>query len=91
MRGKGKQAAFIGYSMAESDGHITSERPPNAGAWAYSDTYYRAFLKDYIKFTEPIILSALFQDKDNELRNYLNNFNATPKNLFYTIWKITMP
>jgi len=85
LRGKGKTAAFIGYSIAESNGHITFERPPHPGVWAYCDTYYRAFLKDYIVFSEPIALSKLFYNKQIELTAYYNNLHSTPKNLFFTI------
>lgn len=85
LSGKGRKAAFVGYSTAESDGHSTSEKPPNAGIWAYSATYYRTFLKDYVEFSEPIVLHDLFHNKDFDFRDYHNNLPAKHKNIFYTI------
>lgn len=39
LRGKGYLAAFVGYSVAATDGHETLEHPPKAGKWNYATSY----------------------------------------------------
>src|SRR4051812_26630079 len=53
LRGK-KNAAFVGYSFAASDGHETSLRPAEADAWSYSQTFHRVLLRDYTAFPDAV-------------------------------------
>lgn len=69
LRGKGKEAEIVGYSIAKTDGYRTEERPPIAGEWAYSNSFYRAILTDFLGFKNPINLYQLFLDKELELKN----------------------
>ena len=68
LRGKGREAYFVGFSIARSDGHKTSERPQNLGKWAYCKSFYRAFLSDYVSFSKAINLYQLFEDKEIDLK-----------------------
>ena len=77
--------AFVGLSTADTDGHITAERPPNAGVWDYCDTFYRALLTDYSEFSSKIELDSLFSKKGPQFREYYQNHNTKPKNLFYVV------
>lgn len=83
LQGKGQNAYFTGYSVARTDGHETNERPPKAGGWAYSSSFYRAFLKDFISLKNPVHLYTVFSEKEEAFREYLRK-KELPKNLFYT-------
>lgn len=83
LQGKGKNACFTGYSVAGTDGHETNERPPEAGDWAYSNSFYRAFLKDLTSLEKPVHLYTVFREKEEAFRAYLGK-KKSPKNLFYT-------
>lgn len=84
LRGKGQDAKFVGFSIAKSDGHKTSERPQNPGSWAYCKSFYRAFLSDYMNFSQDIYLYQLFRDKEIEFKRYYEQ-KRKPRNIFYTI------
>lgn len=84
LRGKGQEAKFVGFSIAKSDGHKTSERPQNPGSWAYCKSFYRAFLSDYMSFSEAINLYQLFEDKEIDFKRYYEQ-KRKPRNIFYTI------
>ncbi|MEY8523518.1 hypothetical protein D7X98_10085 [bacterium 1XD8-76] len=84
LRGKGREAYFVGFSIARSDGHKTSERPQNLGKWAYCKSFYRAFLSDYVSFSKAINLYQLFEDKEIDLKRYYRQ-KGKPRNIFYTI------
>jgi len=71
LRGKNpSQAAFVGYSIAESDGFKTNDKPPEPGEWRECSSFYRIVLKDFVEFPEPILLKTLFSEKNHEMRNY---------------------
>lgn len=83
-------AQFTGFSTAETDGFVTTLRPPNPGVnWNYADTFYRVNLKDYTPFKKPIDLRNLFDEKESKLKYYFNtNKNKSrdiKKLLFYVI------
>ena len=63
LRGNGKEAEIVGYSVAKTDGYRTEECPPIAGEWAYCNSFYKAILTDYLKFENSINLYRLFSDK----------------------------
>ena len=76
LRSKGKDAAFVGFSVAATNGFATQNRPPDPGEWSYADTYYRVLLKYFTSLNSPIPLREIFGERDNELRTYyLNNRN----------------
>ncbi|WP_339784467.1 HNH endonuclease [Paenibacillus sp. FSL R7-0313] len=67
------EPGFVGYSIAEADGFVTDLRPPNPGSqWDYAEMFNRVNLKDFELFTEKILLSKLFSQKESQLRYYFN-------------------
>lgn len=82
--GRGKNANLIGYSIAETDGYKTSESPPFHNEWSYCESYYRAFLKEFTRFSKPINLYHLFSEREQFFIEYYEQ-KTKPKNLFYTI------
>ncbi len=87
LRGKDNNAAFVGFSTAAANGFETSDRPPNAGEWEFSQTFYRVPLQDFSPFADRIPLRSVFASSDIDLRNYfVRNKAATKKErLFYVI------
>lgn len=85
LRGIQPKAYFVGYSRASCNGFITTERPPDAGSWAFSNSFYRADLTDYTPFYDPISLSAIFSERRRQLESYFDNNKATKRkrNIFY--------
>ncbi len=83
LHGKGHSAAFVGYSIATTDGHETLERPPQAGRWNYATSYFRVLLKDYQSFKERILLDDFFRAHKSELIEYLKELSETPINRFF--------
>ena len=83
LRGKGHTAAFVGYSIAATDGHKTLERPPQAGTWGYATSYFRALLNDFQAFDTVILLDDFFATHEDELKNYLQILSTTPINRFF--------
>lgn len=83
LRGKGHTAAFVGYSVADTDGHETLERPPQAGTWSYATSYFRAILRDFEAFDEVILLDDFFARHNDKLKDYLQTLPATPANRFF--------
>ena len=91
LRGKEEHAAFVGYSSADAEGYITNDRPPDPGQWAFASAFYRVPLRDYVPFSAPISLYAVFAEHDQELRAYFNENKQKQKRLrkhiFYVIQK----
>ena len=83
LRGKGHSAAFVGYSIAATTGHETIERPPQAGDWNYATSFFRAILKEYRSFQEPIRLDDFFLSHKDELTAYLRQLSTAPTNRFF--------
>lgn len=83
LRGAGPSAAFVGYSIAATDGHQTIERPPQAGIWSYATSYFRVLLKEYHAFNDAILLSDFFLRHENELIEYLKDIRVSPVNRFF--------
>lgn len=81
--GKGHTAAFIGYSVADTDGHETLERPPQPGVWGYATSYFRALLKDFQAFDNTILLDSFFTTHEDILKNYIETHSVTPANRFF--------
>lgn len=81
--------AFLGTSLAQTDGFETRERPPRPGPWAYADRFYRAMLRDYLPFREPLLLSELFARHQVQLNDYYSRNRSRPdgarKRLFYVV------
>jgi putative restriction endonuclease len=87
LRGIGAKAAFVGFSIADSNGFETSDRPPDPEQWGYSSAYYRVLLKDFNPFAAPIFLRDVFSARDTELRKYFekNKLKTRKERLFYVI------
>lgn len=87
LRGKGNNAAFLGFSTAAADGFETEDRPPTPGEWEYASTFYRVPLQEFTPFNSPVPLREVFTRQDVELRTYfLNNRAAVEKErLFFVI------
>ncbi len=88
LRGR-ENAAFVGYSIASSDGYETISKPPEPGIWAYASSFYRADLEQFTPFPSPIHLKTLFASKNDYLRDYFLNNKKRPtqqrERLFYVI------
>lgn len=89
LRGKGDQAAFVGFSSVEIGGFETSERPPRPGPWGYAQSFYRVFLCNFVPFSNSIALNDVFDEKREQLREYFNRNKersaAEKRRLFYVI------
>lgn len=72
LRGVPPNAKFVGYSTASSDGYQTANRPPILGPWSYAQKFYRADLRDFVPFYEPINLSAVFTSRRQPLEDYFD-------------------
>lgn len=83
LSGKGHAAAFIGYSVAATDGHETLERPPLPGTWGYATSYFRVLLKDFQAFDRAIMLDNFFTMHNDILKKYLETLSVTPANRFF--------
>lgn len=70
LRGKTHDAHFVGYSVASTDGFITKRRPPTPKIWDHAESYYRADLRNFVVFHEPINLAKLFSARATELQEY---------------------
>jgi len=89
LRGRDEDAAFVGFSTAETDGFETQERPPEPGEWSYAETFYRVSLNDYTAFPRPLPLGETFRRNDKALRDYFRKNKERPANLkrrlFYVV------
>ena len=86
LRGTPPDAAFVGYSIAVNDGFETLEHPPDPGDWAYSNTFYRADLEDFVAFHASINLSDIFSARQAVLEHYFESNKSRSsgkKNIFY--------
>lgn len=89
LRGKGKRAAFVGFSSADSAGYIANHRPPDPAQWSYAAAFYRVPLTNYTPFVDPIPLTSVLIAQDASLRKYLLNNRSLPRlqrrHLFYVV------
>lgn len=88
LRGKGKKAAFVGISVADSDGYETSRRPPEPGAWDHAATFYRVPLTGYTELPEPIPLQDAFAASRKALADFYTDNRRRGRNrkkLFFVI------
>src|SRR5690348_9490222 len=85
LRGEGKKAAFVGFSIAENNGYKTNDAPGKPGGWAYAKSFYRVNLRDFNPFDKPLFLQDVFLSKRGPLLNYLarNRQSEPKKSLFY--------
>lgn len=70
LRGRQRNAHFVGTSIAESPAQVTAERPPEPREWAWSQEFFRVFLRDCEPFVAPVLLDAIFREKPQELTAY---------------------
>lgn len=63
-------ASFKGYSYVSEDGILTKEKPPEPGKWE-SENYFKAPLKNFTKFDQPLNLREIYIVKEKELKKYL--------------------
>lgn len=89
LRGKGRSAFFVGYSIVDGDGYKTRDRPPESGKYAYAATFYRVPLKDFIEFDQAFSLQEVFRKNEEALTTLLKlNELKTKKqreHLFYVL------
>ena len=88
LRGVPPKSAFVGWSVARSNGFETAERPPRPGRWGYAKIFYRAELGQYTAFQDPIDLHTVFQRRRVVLETYLaqNKARGTDRlNVFYVL------
>lgn len=89
LRGKNPNAEFTSISIAASDDYRTKRRPPHLGQWKFSNEFFRADLEEYESFPNPIPLSSVFKNKNENLRSYFTVNRGRSKgekqNLFYVI------
>jgi len=89
LKGEGKSAGFVGWSVAEFDGYSTSERPPKPGQWAYATNFYRVPLHEYQEFPVAVNLREVFELQESELRAYFTKNGLQPRSvkelLFFVI------
>lgn len=87
LQGKGKNAAFVGFSAAAADGFETTDHPPDPGEWGFAQSFYRVPLRDFTALEAPLLLRDVFGRHDAELRSYFlqNKSAASKERLFYVI------
>ena len=86
LRGVRPNARFVGYSRASGDGFETTRRPPDAKAWEFASSFYRADLTDFTPFHQPVNLDAIFSTRRAELEDYFDRNRARRaerRNIFY--------
>jgi putative restriction endonuclease len=88
LRGIPPQANFVGYSVASGHGHLTIQKPPDAGEWSHAEAFYKADLEGFVPFQPSINLNDVFGMRNEELRHYYaaNGLNEKSKiRLFFVI------
>jgi putative restriction endonuclease len=73
LRGIPPSASFVGYSTAGTAGYETLDRPPEPGAWNYSNAFYRADLDDFTPFLASVNLTDVFSNRRQELDDYFDS------------------
>jgi putative restriction endonuclease len=81
LRGKSPRTDFVGYSIADSNGYQTQDRPPMPGQWAYATSFYRVPLTGFVPFLDPIPLGGVFSERDVQLREYFSENKSRPRRL----------
>lgn len=80
---------FVGFSIAAENGYETTRRPPMPEQWGFAKTFFRAALKDYTPFKNPISLADVLYLNDAELRTYFTRnrelTNDAKRRLFYVV------
>ena len=89
LRGKTHKQEFVGYSMANTDGFETADRPPHPGEYGFASSFYQVPLTGYIPFVRPLLLDEVFRDCNAELRAYFAQNREKPRDskerLFFVI------
>jgi hypothetical protein len=84
LRGIGKRAAFLGSSIASSDGFKTEAKPPQPGQWAFASVFLRAELRDFSEFSPSILLNDVFSQQRHALEDYFDKRKSKrDANIFY--------
>lgn len=79
LRGEGHKAQFVGFSLAETDGFVTKERPPQPGIWDYATSYYKVQLREFTPLPSPIPLyEGFFVPQEQQLRAYCEHNRKLP-------------
>lgn len=76
---------FLGYSVANTDGYLTYDKPNNIHDWDFSKAFYKVDLIDFKPLYPSVELADFFNKNDVVLRDYFHN--KAEKRLFYTIQK----
>jgi len=89
LRGKTHEAAFVGFSIADTDGYKTPNHPSSPAGWDYARSYYRVPLKEFSPFPLPPLLDDVFSKREDKLKDYLKENRAKPGHerelLFYVL------
>jgi putative restriction endonuclease len=89
LKGKDVDAAFVGSSIATSDGMETRNRPPNPQDWAFAKSFLHVPLRDFAFFSAPVNLRGIFRARNEELRRYFLRNKERPRafrqSLFFVI------
>ena len=84
LRGIGRDAAFVGSSIASTDGFRTELRPPAPGQWEFSKAFLRADLSSFSALPKPILLTDIFAERKDELGGYFDrNKTIGKRNIFF--------
>lgn len=86
LRGVSPEAAFVGYSIADSSGYTTDKRPPEPGEWGFAEQYFKAELRNFSPFASPVLLRDIFVQKRGSLEQYYERNRLRGRhrlNLFY--------
>ena len=79
LRGQSHRSAFVGFSLADTDGYETSRRPTIAKRYQYATSFYRVPLTDYTPFLDPIVLDVAFARNHDRLLAYLDENKLRPQ------------
>lgn len=71
LRGSWPETAFVGTSTAAAEGYRTQARPPVPGQWAYAREFYRVELRDFVRLSQPLSLSQVFQSRGAGIREFI--------------------
>jgi len=83
-----KQKRFVGFSIASTDGYITSELPTTKPhMWDFSKTFFKVELTNFQEVKPAVKLSDFFRNGNEELRTLFFSKKAkkSTQRLFYVI------
>jgi len=79
LHGKGRTAALVGFSTADSNGYETRRRPEHPGRYEYASSFYRVPLRDFTPLNAPIELGGILDREHDALLDYITQNRAKPR------------